>query len=459
MGVLRDRGYWIAGIVCALLAGAYLGYALWRGEEQVFSTGASTDGHHPIEERCEACHTRPFGGEEALQGACIECHGDELKASEDSHPKRLFTDPRNAEQLAILDARRCTACHREHRPALTRAMGVTISADHCSHCHTELSLERPSHRDLSPESCEAAGCHNYHDNTALYEDFLAKHLDEAETFPQAALPRRNHAEVERLLAKKPRRALTLAEHDAPEDLAPHPRLLADWARTAHARGGANCRDCHSAKDPKTALTIWRKRPDEGNCRECHREEVEGFLSGKHGMRQALGLPPPTPAMARQPMRPGTHDKALGCNSCHKAHRYDTRLAAVEACLGCHDDRHSRSYKASPHFRLWLEEGAGRAVPGSGVSCATCHLPRKTHRRQGLSVTRIEHNQNENLRPNEKMVRGVCLSCHGLAFSLDALADRSLIERNFKGRPQHHIRSLEMARERVIQTNLRSEKRP
>ena len=47
---------------------------------------------------------------------------------------------------------------------------------------------------------------------------------------------------------------------------------------------------------------------------------------------------------------------------------------------------------------------------------------------------VNHNQNANLTPNEKMLRTVCLQCHGLQFSMDALADRNLILSNFSGRP-------------------------
>jgi hypothetical protein len=37
-----------------------------------------------------------------------------------------------------------------------------------------------------------------------------------------------------------------------------------------------------------------------------------------------------------------------------------------------------------------------------------------------------------------MLRDVCLRCHGLAFSLDALADRALIDNNFSGAPGVHV---------------------
>lgn len=45
-----------------------------------------------------------------------------------------------------------------------------------------------------------------------------------------------------------------------------------------------------------------------------------------------------------------------------------------------------------------------------------------------------------------MIRPVCVSCHGLAFSIDALADPALIARNFTGRPQGHVESIAMALE-------------
>ena len=117
-------------------------------------------------------------------------------------------------------------------------------------------------------------------------------------------------------------------------------------------------------------------------------------------------------------------------------------------MGCHDDTHTRAYKASPHYALWQRELAGAAPPGSGVSCASCHLPRVDHRSDDGKRVLVQHNQNDNLRPNEKMIRPVCMNCHGLGFSIDALADAALIARNFKGQPQVHVRGLEMAEARM-----------
>ncbi|MEL6265848.1 MAG: NrfA- nitrite reduction protein, partial [Pseudomonadota bacterium] len=59
-----------------------------------------------------------------------------------------------------------------------------------------------------------------------------------------------------------------------------------------------------------------------------------------------------------------------------------------------------------------------------------------------------HNQNDVLRPNEKMIRPVCMDCHGLGFAIDALADPDLVSSNFRGRPETRIESIEWATRRV-----------
>ena len=53
-----------------------------------------------------------------------------------------------------------------------------------------------------------------------------------------------------------------------------------------------------------------------------------------------------------------------------------------------------------------------------------------------------------LKPNEKMIRPVCMSCHGLGFAIDALADRALIERNFDGQPEVHVESMDLVKRRL-----------
>ncbi len=206
--------------------------------------------------------------------------------------------------------------------------------------------------------------------------------------------------------------------------------------------------CHGVPNTATGMNGWKDHPGSAACGRCHAAEQDGFSHGAHGARTAAGLTPLTPAMARLPMRPEARDVPLDCDACHAAHAYDTRHAAVDACLGCHDDRHSRAYRASRHAVLWQRELAGAAPPGTGVSCATCHLPRRVSRARGADVVRVEHDQDAALRPRDTMLRAACLACHGLGFAVDALADDDLVARNFNGRPSIHVGSLEMVERRL-----------
>jgi hypothetical protein len=445
---------WIGwSILTAGLVG-YLVYSLLNetgldavASRWVFLPAGTTAGHHQIELACETCHT-PFQG--VKQDACLGCHAEELKLAEDSHPKRKFTDPRNTNRVALLDARLCTTCHREHKPEITKPMGVSQPDDFCLLCHCDIGEERPSHADIEFDTCASAGCHNYHDNRALYEDFLVKHLYETQGGPKPLVPKRNLAEIQRLLANKPLARITLAEHDAPAEISVASTVMRDWEATAHAAAGVNCMDCHGTERDGDKRTLWETQVTQESCRECHAEQVNSFLVSKHGMRLKEKLPPMRPALARLAMKSKAYDRELGCMSCHRAHRFDTRDAAVDACLACHDDTHSLAYRNSPHGRLWQAELNGRGEAGSGVSCASCHLPRETRRREGHDATWVQHNQNDSLRPNEKMLRSVCLMCHGLGFSIDALADPSLIGNNFQGVPTSHVKSLDWAEVRFKQ---------
>ena len=165
----------------------------------------------------------------------------------------------------------------------------------------------------------------------------------------------------------------------------------------------------------------------------------------------------TPAQARLPMKSDAASRELSCNACHAAHRFEVQAAAVQDCMTCHNDKHTLAYIGSPHHKLWEKEIKHEAPPNSGVNCATCHLPRATHKEGDLNRVLVEHNQNGNLRPNSKMIRSVCANCHGLAFSIDALADSALVANNFRGQPAQHVKSIEMAETSQHRSKSSSEK--
>ncbi len=434
----------------------YFGLKLSGEDQSIYLVGETTHGHHQIEMACTLCHKKAFGGAGVLQDACISCHGEEMKLVEDSHPKSKFTDPRNAERVAKLDARFCVTCHREHRPHMSGPMGVTLPQDFCFLCHADIAKDRPSHKDLPFETCASGGCHNFHDNRALYEDFLLKHSDEPDMLPIQKVAIRKKTSPVRPVSNRPLTPLTEAEADASFEMKADVHLMAEWSGTAHAKNGVNCSDCHTVKNQETGLEAWENTPNEHACKTCHDTQVKGFLSGKHGMRLASDLPAMTPNIAKARMKDDAGEKAMGCVSCHGAHAFDTRKAAVDACLVCHDDEHSRAYETSPHFVLFRNEAADSEKAGSGVSCASCHMPRFVHREEGVDQVQVQHNQSWNLRPNEKMIREVCLNCHGLRFSMDALADVALIKGNFSEKPRRHIESIDWAKKRVFEKKKKQE---
>lgn len=419
--------------------------------------GPASHGHHQIALACDACHTEPLGGGEVLQQACMNCHSDALKAANDKHPASKFEDPRNAFRLARIDALRCVSCHTEHRPEITQAMGVTQPADFCVHCHAGPEEMPPSHAELPFDGCTAAGCHNYHDNRALYEDFLLKHADAPALLVRRLLRERSLGEdlpasLHYPQDRFPFQPLDLAAADAPPTLRGH-AAADEWLASRHAQAGVNCSACHvvgaaapaDSPPPPGAGTWLDQPPTPAACAGCHAEEAQGFGQGLHGMRSAIGLSPMQPSRARLPMHADAAHRRLDCNSCHTPHRPDLRRAAVEACTGCHADTHTQAYEGSPHHRLWQAEGAGQLPVGSGVSCASCHMPREQLQTSDGSRYGVQHNQSASLRPIEAMARPVCLNCHGLGYALDALADPALAAGNYGAPPAVHVPGIDMAR--------------
>lgn len=447
------------GLLSAMLI-AYFGYKIFFSDNKSeFVIGEATHGHHQIELACETCHTDSFGGPEVLQDACTNCHGQDLTLARDEHPKKKFTNPRNAALIEILDARQCISCHTEHQAEQTHPMGVTLPTDYCFHCHQEVGENRASHKDLPFDSCANSGCHNFHDNRALYEDFLVGNAGQPWLQQISLLAAANHAKY-----SAPHGKGEGADAGFAEKAKQHPDVHESWAMSAHATANVQCANCHVTQSPQgdgvledNGQPAWIAKPAIDACESCHSDEVTGFTSGKHGMRLSpllsKSLSPMTPALARLEFHEDSQHRELTCNSCHDVHELNTQFAAADGCLDCHSDDHSSAFKQSPHGQLWEKELAEQAEPGSGVSCATCHMPRLplagfADAEKTIKEYRVQHNQNDILRPNEKMIRPVCMQCHSLEFSIDALADEALIRNNFSGKPAKHVESIDWAVKRV-----------
>ncbi|MEL6336931.1 MAG: cytochrome c3 family protein [Pseudomonadota bacterium] len=489
----RNALLWLIWFIATLSASAAVAALVFVGGDRTsLLIGETTGTHAQFEMACESCHAgnaldTDKKQAKALNKTCVTCHQDELKASNDSHPYKKFRDPRMADYWDLIDARTCTACHAEHKPEITRPGAVTLAMDYCVACHSQgeqdVRVNRASHAGLGFETCASSGCHNFHDNRALYEDFLVKHADE---------PWLHEVPVHKLEAalRSPRAPAPAAVPTPAMSLAPEGALtveiVAAYEASAHPGGEVGCASCHAAKAGKEpsaedVLANWQDQPGTATCESCHKAEAKTFRIGRHGMRRhpkiakprdpvralkAVGIkldrkgelaalireylsdaPYPTVMTVAEsplPMKAEAAHEELTCTSCHGPHRVDLNQARVESCASCHDDGHTRAYFGSPHHKLWQAELAGAAAPGTGVTCATCHLPKEETER-GLVTN---HNQNDVLRPNEKMIRPVCMDCHGLGFAIDALADPGLVSSNFQGRPETHIESIDWATRRV-----------
>ena len=228
---------------------------------------------------------------------------------------------------------------------------------------------------------------------------------------------------------------TLAVKITPEQIQ---EINQQWANSIHSLNEVNCSSCHLNEETKAFIS----QPDQESCRSCHELPVETFLLGQHGIRTAEGLTPLTVEMARLPMKESALNQEVTCNSCHNVHSVNTFVAAVDSCLSCHNDTHSLNYKKkSKHFNLVTSAGVLPRPSNGTVTCSTCHLPRETHG----STIHVNHNNTYNLLPRDRMVKDVCINCHGMEFAYNSIFDDELVTDNFSRSPTLKLETFDLIR--------------
>jgi hypothetical protein len=214
-----------------------------------------------------------------------------------------------------------------------------------------------------------------------------------------------------------------------------------WQGSAHALNDVNCSSCHQNAETKAFMA----HPDQESCRSCHEQAVETFLLGKHGIRLLSGESPLTPAMARLPMNAEALNRQMTCGTCHDVHSVNTRQAAVDSCLGCHSDTHSLNYQNSRHAELFAADSSLPRPSSTAVSCATCHLPRHEIPAGDSTATLVNHNNTFTLLPRDRMVKEVCMNCHGVEYGYNSIFDDALVEANFDQPPSQSMETFELIR--------------
>ncbi|MGD1906706.1 MAG: multiheme c-type cytochrome [Leptolyngbyaceae cyanobacterium] len=214
-----------------------------------------------------------------------------------------------------------------------------------------------------------------------------------------------------------------------------------WQGSVHALNDVNCSSCHQDEATKAFVA----HPDQESCRSCHEQAVDTFLLGKHGIRLREGQTPLTPAMARLPMKAEAHNMQMTCATCHDAHSVNTVQAATDSCLTCHNDTHSLNYENSRHAELFAADRSLPRPSSSSVSCATCHLPRHGLEKGDSTITQVNHNNTYTLLPRDRMVKEVCMNCHGVEYSYNSIFDDALVEANFDQPPSLSLETFDLVR--------------
>ena len=211
-----------------------------------------------------------------------------------------------------------------------------------------------------------------------------------------------------------------------------------WQGSIHALAEVNCSSCHQNENTKAFIP----KPTAESCKSCHESSVDTFMLGKHGIRTLEGLSPLTPAMAHLPMKESSLDMQMNCNTCHNVHTVNTYEASVDSCLTCHSDNHSLNYKNSPHAKVFKTIGTLPRPNADSVTCATCHLPREV----SDDAILVNHNNTYTLKPRDRMVKEVCMNCHGVEHAYNSIFDDELVEANFARPPTQKLSTFQLVRD-------------
>lgn len=168
----------------------------------------------------------------------------------------------------------------------------------------------------------------------------------------------------------------------------HPELVRASETGPHA-GKASCVDCHGADHATIFSTDGQV--SSARCGGCHPARYSEFQRSKHGKLLRQGAMAPTlvahaTAVGGCQATTGCHDVqrqnadgSVGrCASCHSSHAARAGVASDPAiCARCHDGPdhpQTRAWRGDKHGVLWAQSPAAGVAP----SCATCHMPGKTH---------------------------------------------------------------------------------
>jgi len=187
-----------------------------------------------------------------------------------------------------------------------------------------------------------------------------------------------------------------------------PGQVADWKASKHSLEDVGCADCHGAKHMKAEDSTLAVLPDEKVCGECHEDQFNQFVKGKHNLGWASMMAMPvthlepdeliegsrgcggchnmgvkTEAQKKELLKLGFRYQNNSCDECHTRHTFSAREASnPRACQQCHmgfDHPQWEMWSSSKHGTRYLTAEVGDLPKGaSAPTCQTCHLPDGSH---------------------------------------------------------------------------------
>ncbi|MFV9691203.1 MAG: multiheme c-type cytochrome [Desulfobacteria bacterium] len=187
-----------------------------------------------------------------------------------------------------------------------------------------------------------------------------------------------------------------------------PGQVADWESSRHSKEEITCSVCHGEKHKGTEDGALAEFPDERVCADCHEDQFDQFVKGKHnfGWTSLNALPIThvepdelmeggkgcggchnmgikTDAQKKEQRDKGYRYQNNSCDECHTRHSFSKKEALdPRACQQCHmgyDHPQWEMWSSSKHGTRYAVKEKGKLPENAQApTCQTCHMPEGTH---------------------------------------------------------------------------------
>jgi len=187
-----------------------------------------------------------------------------------------------------------------------------------------------------------------------------------------------------------------------------PGQVDDWRASKHSGEDVGCVTCHGEKHTTAQDHLLAVLPDEKLCAECHEEQFNQFVKGKHNLGWSSMLAMPVTALEPDPLieggrgcggchnmgvkseaqrqaqlKLGYRHQTNSCDECHTRHAFSKKEALnPRACQQCHmgfDHPQWEMWSSSKHGARALIKEVGDLPEGANApKCQTCHMPDGSH---------------------------------------------------------------------------------